>query len=151
MPDPSELAVRAVPAGRVRGVRGVVLRPNQPPEACVYPGDDDPDSLHLAGFLGDELVAITSLYREGHPDLPGAAWRIRGMAVLPQHQGQGFGTRLLGALIEHVRERGGEPVWCNARTRAAEFYAAKGFSRVGGEFEIEGIGPHYIMRLDLNA
>ena len=35
--------------------------------------------------------------------------------------------------------------WCNARTSACAYYEKLGFTPRGGEFEIEGIGPHFVM------
>ena len=42
---------------------------------------------------------------------------------------------------------GGRRVWCNARLSAAGFYERVGFGRVGGVFEIAGIGPHAVMTI----
>jgi predicted GNAT family N-acyltransferase len=36
-------------------------------------------------------------------------------------------------------------VWCNARTPALRLYERAGFERESGEFEIPGIGPHFVM------
>jgi hypothetical protein len=36
-------------------------------------------------------------------------------------------------------------VWCNARTPAVGLYERAGFAIESGEFEIEGIGPHFVM------
>ena len=36
-------------------------------------------------------------------------------------------------------------LWCSARVVALDFYKHLGLQTVGSEFEIEGIGPHYVM------
>ncbi|MBX3469050.1 MAG: GNAT family N-acetyltransferase [Planctomycetes bacterium] len=133
-----------------RALRRAVLRPHQPPEAMVYPGDDAPDTLHVGLDAAGEQQGVASLYREAPPgeDDP-TAWRLRGMAVRPDAQGKGVGRALLGACVAHARARGGRRVWCNARASAAGFYARLGFQTVGAPFDLPGLGPHVVMALDL--
>lgn len=137
-----------------RPLRHAILRPNQPIDACVYPGDDAPDSFHLgirgeAGHGASDLIAVASFYREPIPDGPSAErqLRIRGMAVLPAHRGKGLGRSLVDAGLDIAIRQSPPPslVWCNARTTAAGYYAKLGFTPRGDEFEIEGIGPHFVM------
>lgn len=141
-------------SAETRPIRHAVLRPNQPPEACVYPGDDAPDSFHLGirgepGHGASNLIAVASFYREPLPDDPtgSSQLRIRGMAVLPEHRGKGLGRSLVDAGLAIARDQQPPPtlVWCNARTTAAGYYARLGFANRSGEFEIEGIGPHFVM------
>lgn len=145
--------IRVVSAEMVRPVRQRVLRPHQRAEELVYPGDDDADTFHLGAFDASGLiVAILSMYRHAQPPHEPAdeprAWRIRGMASIPEARGTGLGR----ALVEHARDRAwgsdGDPIWCNARQAAFGFYEKLGFRIVGGVFEIEGIGPHAVMVLD---
>jgi ribosomal protein S18 acetylase RimI-like enzyme len=67
------------------------------------------------------------------------------MATLEEYRGQGIGSRLVEACIEHIRAQGGEWIWCNARTPAVSLYDRHGFRCVGDEFVLPGIGPHYRM------
>lgn len=146
--DPVE--VRAVAATETRPLRHLVLRPGQPAESTVYPGDDDPDTRHFAAFLDGHLVGIASLYREaraGADIVPG--WRLRGMATSGEARGKGVGRALLDACLGHVAGEGGGEVWCNARAEALGFYAAAGFDVGGDEFDIPDIGPHRVMRRDV--
>lgn len=124
-----------------------MLRPHQPPEAAVYPGDEAPETLHLGLYVGGRQLGVASLYREPPPDAaPGdAGWRLRGMAVDPASQGQGHGAALLRACLEHAAREGGTQVWCNARTTASGFYRSLGFSQRGVAFELPGIGLHHLM------
>lgn len=153
--------VRPIPAAETLSLRHLVLRPDQPAEALVYPGDDHPDALHVGAFdigpdAAERLVGIASVYPEPPPEahrgaIPddaypyGAAFRLRGMATLPEVRGAGHGRALLDALFEHVQERGATYLWCNARLVALAFYQTMGLVPVGEEFDIVPIGPHYMM------
>lgn len=141
------LTIRPISAAQTRPLRQRVLRPHQPPEALVYPGDEDGETLHVGGYLdGEGPIAVASVYREDREESPGGrGWRLRGMAVLPESQGAGYGAALLHACMAHAKLHGGEELWCNARTTAAGFYRRLGFTAAGPEFELPGIGPHFLM------
>jgi len=144
-----DVVVRPVPAAATRPMRLEVLRPGRPPGDAVYPGDDDPTTVHFAAVPAAEgggVVGIASLYAEPRPGGPVPAWRLRGMATAPAARGAGVGAALLGACIDHVAAHGGGELWCNARVVASGFYARFGFEVVGDRFEIEGIGIHEVMR-----
>ena len=143
------LEIRAVPLHEVRVLRHVVLRPHQPPEEIVYEHDDDLEALHLGAHLDGALVAIASIARDDvPPDLPvpgvaeGLAWRVRGMATLPEHRGAGIGGELLERCVAHARSHGGTFVWLNGRVPARAFYERHGFVASGVVFEPPNLGPH---------
>jgi GNAT superfamily N-acetyltransferase len=141
------LRIERVAAAEVRPLRSEVLRPGIAAEALVYAGDDAPDALHLAARdIEGGIHGIASLNREAPPDGNAeAAWRLRGMATRAGSRGQGLGRRLLHACFRHVRAAGGGLLWCNARVVAVGFYARLGLRKQGEEFDIAGIGPHYVM------
>jgi GNAT superfamily N-acetyltransferase len=138
--------LRRVAAADTRPLRQRILRPQQRAEQLVYPHDDDGGTLHVAAFVGDDLVGTATVHAEAAPDGSAAnAWRLRGMATTPEMRRKGCGAALVRACLAHVAANGGDLVWCNARTSASAFYAALGFVAQGGEFELPGIGPHYVM------
>lgn len=143
--------IRPISAAETRPLRAQILRPGQPPENLVYPGDDHPDVFHGGAFEDDRLVGIATIYPEAPPDeyrnqLPtGGSFRLRGMATTPDVRGKGFGCDLLEACFEHIRRHDANLLWCNARVIALDFYRRMGFETVGHEFDIEGIGAHYVM------
>jgi len=146
------IEIRELSAAQTRPVRQRVLRPHQRPEELVYTGDDDADTFHLGAMsAAGDVLAILSMYRHAQPptdpDGEPRAWRIRGMASVPEARGTGLGR----VLVEHARDRvwaiHHDPIWCNARENAFGFYQKLGFEIVGGIFEIEGIGPHAVMVL----
>jgi GNAT superfamily N-acetyltransferase len=145
--------VRSVSAAAVGPLRQRVLRAGQPPETCVYPGDELASTLHLGIFDGAELVGIASWYQEPPPE--GAqlrAVRLRGMATAPEVRDRGFGRGLLEAGLA-LAQLGGGPllIWCNARSGAVAFYERFGFEREGEEFEIPDIGPHFLLKRRLGS
>ncbi len=145
MPPPS-YHIRPIEAPEARPLRHAILRPNQPFEATLYPLDDQPESGHFGAFIADRLVGIASIYHEAQPgEVDAGAWRLRGMATYPAERGQGIGSALLHACLDHIRAEGGTSCWFNARTTAAGFYSRFGFEIQGAEFDIEGIGPHVVM------
>ncbi len=167
MPTPGpDMQVRVITAAQTYPLRQSVLRAGLPPEACIFPGDDDPATTHLGVVRGDDLLAIATLMREPLPvsvpdpaasagDLPAGALpdaqacRLRGMAVAPEVRGQGIGAALLRACFAHAWAAGATRFWCNARTPAVPFYERHGLRTSGGEFDIPTAGPHRLMYRDL--
>ncbi len=139
--------IRPADLVEVRELRHLLLRPHQRPEELVYEGDDAPEALHLGAFEGELLVGIASITREPPPGAGDpAAWRVRGMATVPERRGWGIGGELLEACIDHARSHGASIVWCNGRLPARSFYELHGFAVERGPFEVAGIGPHVELR-----
>lgn len=142
--------VEEITAEQTRPLRRTILRPGQPPEAAVYPDDAAAGSVHFGAFKAAELVGIVSFSREawaGAPDEPAA--RLRGMATREDARGAGFGVALFEAGYRWAEASGLVRIWCNARSSAAGFYRRIGFEPHGQEFEIEGIGPHFVMTIQI--
>lgn len=137
--------IRPITAAETRWLRHTLLRPHQPPESLVYPGDDAPDSLHVGAFCEERLVGIASVTHHPFPRAPGeTGWQLRGIATLPEVRGQGYGAALVRTCLEHVAAQRGAILWCNGRTSARPFYEALGFQTWGDEFETPYTGPHYV-------
>jgi GNAT superfamily N-acetyltransferase len=133
------LEVRPVDPAQTRPLRQEVLRPHESLEELA---SHEPPGVHAVGaFDGGELVAVGFVCPEGGP----GEWRVRGMATKPAHRGRGAGAAILDGLVEHARANGATRVWCNARTPALSLYSRAGFEPASDEFEIEGIGPHFVM------
>lgn len=136
------IAIRRVDADVVRPLRHAVLRAGTDPEESIYPADDLADTVHLAVYEGGDVVGTATLFPELYEGRP--AWRLRGMAVAEAHRGTGLGSTLLAEVLALVHERGGDLIWCNARTVALPFYAGLGFTIVGDEFLVANGVPHYV-------
>jgi GNAT superfamily N-acetyltransferase len=131
--------VRTVEPALTRPLRQRVLRPHESLEELA---SHEPPGVHAVGaFAGGELIAVGFVCPDGEP----GEWRVRGMATAPEHRGCGVGAAILEQLVDHARAQGATRVWCNARTPALGLYERAGFERESDEFEIPGIGPHFVM------
>ena len=119
-------------------LRESILRPGQPKENWTFEADDDPRTIHLAMKDGEDIVAIVSLLPEVKE---GCSWRLRGMAVKEQLQGQGIGQQLLVTLLAMVKD----DLWCTARKDVHDFYLKNGFEVFGDEFVMNNL-EHVLMR-----
>ena len=132
-----------VEAQRTWQVRHRNLRQGQPFESVDYGAvDRSPTTVHLVLTVDGEVVGCATILeqeREG-----GYGYRIRGMAVDEGFRGRGLGRRLIEATQELARARD-TGLWCNARVGAIPGYLRCGFKQVGEEFELPGIGPHYVL------
>jgi len=116
----------------------------------VWPGDDEPHTVHLGVVDGDVVVAISTWLAAPFAATSTPALQLRGMATDPAHVGRGLGKLLLDAGVELARSRGVSMVWANARVPAVSFYVAAGFQVVGTEFTTPDTGlPHRLVRFDL--
>ena len=70
-------------------------------------------------------------------------WQVRGMAVEPELRGQGLGTAVLAAILDHV---GDEGVWCHARIAARSLYERHGFVVDGEPWDDAVAGTQVVMR-----
>lgn len=143
------VAVRIVRPDRIYPLRHRVLREGLPFESARFDGDDEEDTLHLAAFLragGEEPLACASFmlrnYRDGEP-----SWQLRGMATAPEYRGTGIGSDVLRT-GERMLKSTSPPslVWMNARVVALPFYSRHGYIVASEEFEIDGAGPHRVMK-----
>ncbi|WP_079032511.1 GNAT family N-acetyltransferase [Streptomyces specialis] len=148
------MAIRTavVPRSVIHELRRSVLRPGLPPASAEFAEDALPGTLHLAAYEDDrpEVLACVTLFPEPLPGDDRPAHRFRGMASAPAVRGRGFGAAVLAAAARAAAGRGPRLLWCNGRAPARGFYERHGFTVVGGEFEIEGIGPHFVFAGDVD-
>ena len=127
-------------------VRHPVLRAGKPRESCTMHGDHEDTTIHLGAWSDGTLVGVLSIFEKRHPLFDDARqFQLRGMAVLDQFRRRGFGKALIREAELHCGNAGASRIWFNARAGAVRFYLAEGYSREGNAFDIDGIGPHYIM------
>lgn len=128
----SEIQVERVSWERLREVRFEVLWPHlKSSDEARLDIDESEGALHLAAFLGEEIVGVVSVFNqkcERYPELfiGEDTVRIRAMGVLEKARGLKVGV----ALVREVEKRSGvkhQVVWCDAREVAWGFYEKCGF------------------------
>jgi predicted GNAT family N-acyltransferase len=102
------------------------------------------ESLHLIAVDADRVVGCVLFHPEGTE-----SGRLFQMAVEPDRQGSGLGTRLVRVLEAEVVRRGFREVILHARDTAVGFYARLGYAPVGPAYTEVGI-PHQNMRRSLD-
>ena len=156
--DSARYTSRRVAVSSILPLRWRVLRPGRPFETASFAGDDLPDTEHWAASDPDgAIVSVASLYRAGLPQgqvpLHGkveVSWQLRGMATDLAFQGKGAGGQLIRAILQSFADRSSPGIlWCNARERAVSFYERHGFKTTSQSFEIPGVGPHFVMQLQI--
>ncbi|MCJ8209409.1 GNAT family N-acetyltransferase [Mucilaginibacter sp. RS28] len=138
--------IKFITADDVLPVRNEVLREGKLMlDECRWAGDTDEGSFHLGYFAGEQLACIASFYIKGYGNFEGLGYQLRGMATIESHRGKGIGNQLVNFAITYLRGQKANYIWCNARKKAATFYLNLGFEIISDEFDIPGIGPHYVM------
>ena len=127
------LRIERVGAAELLELRRKVLRNGDANARVGDVRDGLADSLHLAGYLGPQLIAGASFFVNEPPfDSKLAAAQLRYMAVLEIFQHQGHGTALLDGAIPLLKDTGTEILWANARISALAFYQANGWVEIKG-------------------
>jgi len=80
--------------------------------------------------------------------LDGMNARLRKFATLPEYQGQGLGSKVIGHVIGQLQSLKVSYFWCDARTSAEGFYQKFGMKTEGAEFDKSGIA-YYKMAVKL--
>ncbi|RZJ67217.1 MAG: GNAT family N-acetyltransferase [Flavobacterium sp.] len=138
--------IREITSVETYAVRHPVLRPGKPVETCRFDGDDLHSTTHFGLFDDDTLAGVASLFQAPHPGFnEPKQFQLRGMAVLEDFQGNGFGDMLVEAAEDQTRRAAGTLVWFNAREKAIGFYEKAGYKITGKPFTIGDIGIHYVM------
>lgn len=165
--------IQFITAHETLSLRSTVLRNNLPELECLNPPDLLPTTFHLGLYINDvnnerKLVCILTCMKEKSAKIPITqsqstpttddensdnynnideqlpdAFRLRGMATLPNYRRLGFAKELLVFAMNHIKnELNVGYLWFNARVNAFPFYEAIGFEYMSDEFDIPGIGPH---------
>lgn len=108
-------------------------------------GDHDSSTLHLGLFDEDRLVCIGSFMKAAKSNFKGVQYQLRGMASAKGSQGKGYGKDLLQKAEELLKDKGVDILWCNARVVAIDFYSKLGYEFFGDVFEVNEVGPHFVM------
>jgi ribosomal protein S18 acetylase RimI-like enzyme len=133
-----------ISADKTYAIRKEILRENRDLPVS-FEGDFHTDTFHLGVFRNEKLEGIATCIKQENKVFTGAQFQLRGMAVLPEVRGLGFGKNLISMAIKRLKAKGIHVLWCNARIIALPFYEKLGFEVVGEPFEIDTIGTHYLL------
>lgn len=122
----STVTIRPVDYPQTYALRHAVLWPDKPADYVHL--NDDPVGYHFGAFIGNELVAVISLF------VSDGVGRFRKFATQPDYQRLGIGTQLLSHVIAESRRLGAVTLWCDARLDAADFYRKFGMQPEGDLF-----------------
>lgn len=109
------MEIKSISAKETWQLRHEVMWPDEPFDFIKL--SEDSKGHHFGFFLEDELVSIVSLFQTDE----GIA-QFRKFATQTNHQGKGYGTKLLIHLIQFAQEKGFHTLWCNARVDKSYFY-----------------------------
>jgi GNAT superfamily N-acetyltransferase len=116
---------------------GLTLKPDD------FAGEEN--SFHLGCFAGEALVGTLILF-----PLDTRVLKMRQVAVAPQWQGRGVGTKLVAFAESFAAARGFTTIIAHARDTARSFYRQLGYREEGELFPEQGI-PHIAIRKLLTA
>ena len=136
-------------AAQTHPLRLAVLRRGTPSRDVAFVEDELATTLHLGVELDGVVVAVSTWIHKSHPDLPSIPGaQLRGMATVPDLQGQGIGGELVETGVERMFGSGRDLIWARARDTALEFYERHGFVRRGPGYVdvVTGIPHHDIVR-----
>lgn len=138
--------IKEITAFETFTVRQPVLRPGKPIESCHFDGDNLLTTKHFGYYLKDKLTGIISLFENCNASFDTKKqFQIRGMAILEDYQKKGIGAILVLHTENYITLKDEHLIWFNARANAVNFYKKLGYQIKGEQFEITGVGPHYLM------
>jgi GNAT superfamily N-acetyltransferase len=140
------MEIKKISSSATYPVRHEVLRKGKPIETCQFKGDDDENTVHFGLYQKEQLIGIISIFKE--PSilfLEKNQLQIRGMAVLEEFQGKGFGAELVKAAENYCINQNIDLIWFNAREKAVLFYKKLGYTSIGDSFLIPDVGIHFAM------
>lgn len=112
-------------------LRHRVMWPNQLPDFVKV--TEDHWGLHYGLFVQNQLVSVVSLFiKDGEA-------QFRKFATEVAEQGKGYGSYLLGYVLNEASTQGAIRIWCNARTEKASYYERFGLTKTNHTYVKEGI------------
>lgn len=142
------MQIRQIKSDETLLLRNKILRPDLAINECIYPGDTDSTTYHFGCFMNNQHVGIVSIYERSNPEAyEGKGFQIRAMATCDTVRKKGVGLKLLKAVEAIAFNSGANYIWANARKSAVGFYRKAGYIVGELEFNIIGVGAHYLVCL----
>lgn len=144
--------VRIITPEETKQIRNIVLWPHlNSPEECTLDVDTLPDTFHIGAELDGEIVATSTVIRQQNEKFEQQhQYRLRAMGTLPKVRGRNYGKQVIELILEELKNRHADLLWCDARKVALGFYERMGFSVTGDFYNVRNIGPHKLMYKEIN-
>ena len=123
--------------------RWLVLRSPLGMEKGSERDNHEDGAVHLIATCDRKIIASARL-RELSPKLGSISY----VAVLPEFQNQGIGTKLIKNLIAKAQQKNLNTLRLMSRINAIKFYQKLGFYEQDNPFDYLGI-PHIFMQLEI--
>ena len=107
--------------------------------------DFDKDTFHLGAYYKNELVGVATFIKNETDGFTEKQYQLRGMATVLKVRGKGFGKEIIIEAKKVLRQKKVLILWCNARKEAIPFYEKLSFNKIGAEFNVDKVGPHFKM------
>jgi len=117
----------------------ILRKPLGQPEGSEK-NDGDKSSQHFALFLDDKIVAIARL-----DHINSSTAQIRFFAVDEEHQGKGYGEKLLKAVEITAQKNKIQQIILQSRENAVHFYRKNGYREIEKTHLLFGEIQHYLM------
>lgn len=127
--------IRAIPYQTTWPIRHEVMWPDKPFDFVKIPEDES--GLHLGLFVQNEVVSIVSVFFSKNEA------QFRKFATVKEHQGKGYGSKLLGHLMSELESQPLERVWCNARVDKSSYYERFGLKPTDKTYTKGGL--HFVI------
>ena len=123
--------------------RWLVLRSPLGMERGSERDNHEDGALHLIAACDRKIIGSARL-RELSPELASISY----VAVLPEFQNRGIGTKLIAELIARAQAKNLKTLRLQSRINAIKFYHKLGFSEQDKPFDFLGM-PHIFMELEI--
>ncbi|TNE79103.1 MAG: GNAT family N-acetyltransferase [Bacteroidetes bacterium] len=140
----SDLRIEIIPHGSEQYEASVALRDKvlRQPLGLQFSEEElakESDQIHVIASVDDALIGVLVLVPIGPK-----TYKMRQVAVAPEWQGKGIGTRLVSFSEEYAIRKGVCCIELHARKEAVQFYLDLAYTKLGDEFVEVGI-PHFKM------
>ncbi len=133
-------------------VRQEILRPGLSIDSCIFTNDNAKTTFHLGYFIDNNLTGVVSVFLNSNDNfITEKQYQIRGMAILKNYQKNGIGKQLVLEAEKIIIQKQVNFIWFNARESAVDFYKKLGYHTFGTRFDINGVGPHFLMYKHLES
>jgi GNAT superfamily N-acetyltransferase len=145
-----DYSIKSISAEETYIIRQAILRAGRPIEDCIFDGDTWESTFHLGLFYKAYLIGVASYMKNKNVVFSEETqYQLRGMAILKNYQKKGLGKLIITEGEEKLRILNVSRLWFNAREIALRFYKNHGYETQGSEFNIEGVGIHFLMTKNL--